>query len=229
MQQFFHRILPEWKKHLEPEFEKGYFKQLIQFLENEIHSGKTVFPPNLAFLKAFELTDLPQVRVLILGQDPYHGEGQATGLAFAVPNELKKKPPSLQNIFKELQSDLAVNLDPKKSDLRPWIAQGVFLLNTVFSVRKDEAYSHREKGWEQFSDRVVEILNAQERPLIFILWGAAAQKKKSFLNLSRHYVIESAHPSPLSSYRGFFDSKPFSKTNKLLEEKIHDTPIRWDF
>jgi uracil-DNA glycosylase len=227
MQEILQGILPEWEKALRDEFRKDYFCRLLSFLESEVKSGKVVFPRAAAFLEIFKRCDLNQVRVVILGQDPYHGEAQATGLAFAVPNSLQKKPPSLQNILKELQSDLNLSVDTAKSDLGSWVDQGVFLLNTVLSVRKDEAFSHRDKGWECFSDRVVEILNAEQRSLIFILWGAAAQKKKSLLNLERHFVIESAHPSPLSSYRGFFGSKPFSKTNSLLVETLKERPIEW--
>ncbi len=170
---------------------------------------------------------LDAVRVVILGQDPYHGPGQAIGMSFAVPNALQPKPPSLKNIFKELESDLATRIDPARSDLSGWAAQGVLLLNSVLTVEAGEPLSHRDQGWEKFTDHVMEILNRRERGIVFVLWGAAAQKKKTMIDLSRHVVIESVHPSPLSAHRGFFGSKPFSKANEALTSRLGMPAIDW--
>jgi len=221
------QFLPKWEKKLSPEFELPYFLNLIRFLKAEGDEGQIVYPKPEDIFRALSSLELDQVKVVILGQDPYHGEGQATGLSFAVPNHLRLKPPSLQNIFKELQSDLGLeDFDKTHSDLSGWVEQGVLLLNTVLTVRKDQAFSHREKGWEQFTDRIIQVLDERKEPLVFILWGAHAHKKKALLKSGRHSIIESAHPSPLSAHRGFFGSRPFSKTNSLLAV-LGKPPIDW--
>ncbi len=170
--------------------------------------------------------DYEKVTVVILGQDPYHGPNQAIGRCFAVPNTLKPKPPSLVNIFKEIQSDLGKPVDPMQSELSHWVEQGVLLLNTVLTVRQGQANSHREKGWENFTDRVIGILNERPDPVVFILWGAPARKKKLLITNKAHKIIESPHPSPLSAYHGFFGSKPFSKANAYLKA-MGKPPIDW--
>ncbi len=218
---------PRWRQYLQPEIEQEYFSSLTKFLRREYRSGQTIFPQRTHILRALQSLDYPQVKVVILGQDPYHGPDQALGLSFAVPNELRPKPPSLVNIFKEIEADLGTKVDRTKSELSQWVQQGVLLLNTVLTVRQGEAHSHREQGWERFTDRAISLLNDRDDPLIFILWGASARKKKALINLSRHAVIESAHPSPLSAYNGFFGSRPFSQANAILK-KQGKSPIQWE-
>lgn len=215
-----------WHRELSAEAKKDYFLELASFLKSELTSGQIVFPPRELMLSALQRTDYHQVRVCLLGQDPYHGDHQAMGLSFAVPNELRVKPPSLTNIFKELQSDLNLDWDRTSSDLTGWADQGVLLLNTVLSVRRGQAFSHRDKGWEQFTDTIIQKLNERDEPLVFILWGAAAQKKKALIDLSKHKIVSSPHPSPLSAHRGFFGSRPFSKTNAHLKA-MGFAPIDW--
>ncbi len=217
---------PQWKTKLAPEAELPYFKNLTAFLKTQKAAGKTIYPKSENILRALTEMDIDDVKVVILGQDPYHGENQAIGLSFAVPNDLRLKPPSLQNIFKELESDLKITVDKTQSDLSGWAEQGVLLLNAVLTVEKDQAFSHREKGWEQFTDRIIEILDQRLEPMVFILWGAHAQKKKTLLKSGRHFTIESVHPSPLSAYRGFFGSRPFSKANSILK-KLGLNEIDW--
>jgi uracil-DNA glycosylase len=220
--------LPQgWIEKLAPLKKEPFFLKLQQFLDTEFKNGKTIYPEKKNIFRALEALDLPNVKVVIFGQDPYHGPEQAIGLSFAVPNSLKKKPPSLKNIFKELESDLGVSIDPTQSDLSGWVEQGVLLLNRVLTVEASEPLSHREKGWEEFTDRVVSILSERKQPIVFILWGSHAQKLKSLIDLDRHLVIETPHPSPLSSYRGFFGSKVFSRTNELLVQ-LGQSPIVWD-
>ncbi len=216
-----------WRSLLENESQKKYFLDLQKFLCLERKSSATVYPSRENILRAIQSIDFPDVRVVILGQDPYHGENQAMGLSFAVPNDLRVKPPSLQNIFKEIKSDLGIELDPKLSDLTGWVSQGVLLLNTVLTVRKGQPFSHRDKGWEVFTDQIIQHLNARTEPLIFVLWGAAAQKKKLLITSSHHYVLESPHPSPFSADRGFFGCKHFSKINHILSQKLKSAPIDW--
>ncbi|MGE0616248.1 MAG: uracil-DNA glycosylase [Bacteriovoracia bacterium] len=218
---------PAWKAHLAGQAEQAYFKQLTTFLVREHQAKQKIYPQRAWILRALQMVDYDQVKVVILGQDPYHGAGQAIGLSFGVPNDLFPKPPSLQNIFKELESDLGVKPAKEKSDLTGWAAQGVLLLNAVLTVRHGQAFSHRDAGWEQFTDYVIQRLNERETPVVFILWGAAAQRKKALITNPRHFMIESPHPSPLSASRGFFGSRPFSKVNEILEKKLGVAPIEW--
>jgi uracil-DNA glycosylase len=220
--------LPEaWRNHLSPESQQSYFKALTQFLLGEYKAKKSIYPQRQWVLRSLQMVDYDAVKVVVLGQDPYHGEGQAIGLSFGVANELQPKPPSLINIFKELKSDLGIDVPFGQSDLTGWAEQGVLLLNAVLTVRRSQAFSHRGKGWEQFTDRVISVLNEREQPVIFILWGAAAQKKKELITNRRHFILESAHPSPLSAHRGFFGSRPFSRVNDILVKKLHREPIDW--
>ncbi len=194
-----------------------------EFLVDE-YSTKTVYPEKDDIFNALQYTDYDEVKVVILGQDPYHGPGQAHGLSFSVQPGVKI-PPSLRNIFKELNEDLGCNI-PDNGYLKKWADQGVLLLNTVLTVREGEANSHRGKGWEQFTDKVISLLNEREKPVIFILWGKPAQSKLKLIDESKHKIIKSAHPSPLSAKRGFFGSKPFSRVNKMLREQ-DDQEIDW--
>lgn len=213
-----------WDPYLLPELKKPYMQQVLAFLKTERKAGKSIYPPAENIFQALKLTPFDQVKVVILGQDPYHGEGQAHGLCFSV-NKGVKIPPSLVNIFKELESDLGIT-SPDHGNLTLWANQGVLLLNTVLSVEYSKPGSHHKKGWEQFTDKVIEVLNQQKKHLVFVLWGAPAQKKASAVDQSKHFIIESPHPSPLSSYRGFFGSKPFSKTNDYLVTKGL-APVNW--
>jgi len=211
-----------WKTALQGELDKPYFQKLQQFIEAE-YEQCTVFPKYDQLFTALQLTDINDTKVVILGQDPYHGAGQAYGLAFSVQEDCPP-PPSLRNIMKELEDDL--QLPPSKIvQLDTWAKQGVLLLNTVLSVRKGQAGSHQKQGWEQFTDRIISLLSEKAEPIIFILWGKPAQAKKKLI-APHHILLESVHPSPLSSYRGFFGSKPFSKTNKQLIQLGHQ-PIDW--
>jgi uracil-DNA glycosylase len=216
-----------WKRSLAEEASKEYFNKLTQFLRAEYKSGVPVFPPREKVLRALQALDYENVRVVILGQDPYHGVGQAIGWCFAVPNSLKPKPPSLNNIFKEIETDLGKKVNFQESELTHWVSQGVLLLNTVLTVRSGQAHSHKEKGWEVFTDRIISLLNARQEPLIFLLWGAPARKKKALITNPKHRILESAHPSPLSAYAGFFGSKPFSQANAILKKWGH-SPIDWE-
>ncbi len=215
-----------WKSKLKTELKKTYFKKLSQFLNKEYRSKQIIFPKKSNILKAFQLVDFDEVKVVILGQDPYHGNGQAMGLSFAVPNELTPKPPSLKNIFKEIESDLKIQMNAQESDLLGWAEQGVLLLNTVLTVRAHQAFSHREQGWEQFTNEIISHLNKRKDPVIFILWGAAAQKKRDLITEKQHYFLTSPHPSPLSASRGFVGCKHFSKVNAILK-KMKKPPIDW--
>lgn len=208
-------IEASWKATLQEEFQKDYFLRLKEFLIHEKQNYQ-VYPSSSHIFKAFELTPFDKVKVVILGQDPYHGEGQAHGLAFSVPDGIRT-PPSLQNIFKELASDLGVH-DSFSNRLDRWARQGVLLLNATLTVRAHAAGSHQKKGWEEFTDEVIRQLSAKRNHLVFILWGSYAHSKLTLINQDKHLVIKSAHPSPLSAYRGFFGSKPFSKTNYYLQQ-----------
>ncbi|MED9902674.1 MAG: uracil-DNA glycosylase [Lachnospiraceae bacterium] len=213
----------DWLTALSPEFKKPYYADLFRFVKKE-YSTKQVFPPSEDIFNAFHLTPLKDVKVVIFGQDPYHNDGQAHGLCFSVrPNV--EIPPSLVNIYKELHDDLGCFI-PNNGYLEKWAKQGVLLLNTVLTVQAHAAFSHREKGWEQFTDAAIEVLDKEDRPMVFILWGKPAQMKKSMLHNGKHLILEAPHPSPLSAYRGFFGSKPFSKTNEFLIRNGL-TPIDW--
>lgn len=213
-----------WDPYLQPLFQESYMQSLREFLRQEKAAKKLIYPPTKEVFRAFKTTPLEKVKVVILGQDPYHGPGQAHGLCFSVPANVAL-PPSLQNIYKELQDDL--NIPPAKHGcLQSWAMQGVFLLNSVLTVQQGLANSHQGKGWEYFTDKVIEILNCQSRPIVFVLWGSYAQKKGQVINNPHHLVIKSVHPSPLSAHRGFFGSRPFSKINAFLQANGEE-PINW--
>ena len=213
----------DWDKVLEKEFQEEYFYNLLKFVQGE-YERKTVFPPKKEVFKAFRYTPYKDLKVVILGQDPYHGEGEAEGLCFSVKSGIRK-PPSLNNIFKELESDLGCTI-PIDGSLVPWAKQGVLLFNAVLTVIKDQAASHKNIGWETFTDEVIKKINEKDEPVVFILWGGFARSKKKFITNPKHFIVESAHPSPLSAYNGFFGSKPFSKTNDFLI-KNNLKPIDW--
>ncbi|MCL2560119.1 MAG: uracil-DNA glycosylase [Turicibacter sp.] len=215
---------PGWKALLERETAKPYMKGLKEKILQD-YNTKTVYPHHKDILKALEVTPLEEVKVVILGQDPYHGPGQAQGLSFSVPNGVKM-PPSLLNIFKELSTDLNVPR-PVNTDLTPWAKQGVLLLNTTLTVIQATPMSHANLGWETFTDEVLQLVNDHREAVVFILWGAHAQKKMRFIDTDKHYVIKSTHPSPLSAHRGFFGSKPFSGANAFLVHKGMQ-PINWE-
>lgn len=212
-----------WNEILEDEFAKGYFMNLLEFVDAE-YEKYTVYPPKELIFAAFEITHFDDVKVVILGQDPYHGPNQADGLCFSVMEGVKK-PPSLVNIFKELNDDLGVPI-PKSGNLMRWAEQGVLMLNSTLTVREGEPGKHQNRGWEKFTDAVIQKLSDHKDNLVFILWGSYAQKKGRIIDASRHRVLKAAHPSPRSVYRGFYGSKPFSKTNKFLKS-IGEKPIEW--
>lgn len=216
-------IQNDWLEPLTPEFKKPYYAALYKKIKEE-YSTQQIFPPAEEIFTAFELTPLSEVKVVIIGQDPYHGEGQAHGLCFSVKPDIET-PPSLVNIYKELSTDLSCYI-PNNGYLTKWAKQGVLLLNTVLTVRAHQANSHRGIGWEQFTDAAIRILNEQDRPIVYLLWGKPAQMKKSMLNNPKHLILEAPHPSPLSAYRGFFGCQHFSKTNEFLIENGL-TPIDW--
>ena len=203
-----------WDEVLQSEMKKDYFGYIKDFIKEE-RLNKTIYPPAKDLFNAFKLTDFKDIKVVILGQDPYHGEKEAMGLSFSVRRGVRT-PPSLRNIFKELKDDL--NVDRTDTDLSDWARQGVFLLNTVLTVEKDKANSHKDIGWEIFTDYVIKQINDKLNNVVFILWGRQARDKKRLITNKTHYIIESAHPSPLSAYNGFFGSKPFSKTNEFLKK-----------
>lgn len=211
-----------WDNILKDEFNKEYFISLTSFLNLE-NKTKTIYPSKENLFRTLKLTDYNDVKVLILGQDPYHGEGEANGLCFSVNRNIKT-PPSLKNIFKELKSDL--DIERKDNDLSDWAKQGILLLNTVLTVEKDKPFSHKNKGWEIFTDKIIEELNKREDAVIFVLWGNAAKLKKQYITNKNHYIVESAHPSPLSYSNGFKGSKPFSKINKILNN-VNKKEIVW--
>ena len=213
----------DWLEALKDEFKKDYYKQLFEKV-NEEYRTRLIFPPANDIFNAFHLTPLKDVKVVILGQDPYHGNNQAHGLCFSVKPEVEI-PPSLVNIYKVLHDDLGCTI-PDHGYLVKWAKQGVLMLNTVLTVRAHQANSHRGIGWEEFTDAAIRVLNTQDRPIVFILWGRPAQMKKAMLNNPKHLILEAPHPSPLSSYRGFFGSRPFSKTNQFLEANGVE-PIDW--
>lgn len=214
----------KWDELLKEEFKKEYFKNLMEYIKEE-YKTKTIYPKQNEVFNAFRYTDYDDVKVVILGQDPYHGPNQAEGLSFSVSNEVLK-PPSLKNIFKELENDLGIPF-PEHNSLKPWAKEGVLLLNAVLTVQEHAPTSHKDKGWEMFTDHVIKILNNKEEPIVFILWGAYARNKKSYITNPIHYIIESPHPSPFSAYNGFFGSKPFSKTNEFLKRN-NIKEINWE-
>ncbi len=209
-------IAPSWKEKLRAEFEKAYFQELINFVKAEYRTQQ-VFPPGKEIFRAFDQCDFNDVKVVIIGQDPYHGPGQANGLCFSV-REGVRIPPSLMNIYKEIQNDLGKPI-PETGDLERWARQGVLLLNATLTVRASTPGSHQKKGWEEFTDAVINCISTHKEHVVFILWGAYAQKKGEVIDRQKHLVIASAHPSPFSADRGFFGSKPFSKTNNYLKSK----------
>ncbi|MGN0309923.1 MAG: uracil-DNA glycosylase [Bacteroides sp.] len=217
------QIEESWKERLQGEFEKPYFKELTDFVREE-YRQRVVYPPGKLIFNAFNLCPFDRVKVVLIGQDPYHGPGQAQGLCFSV-NDGIKFPPSLVNIFKELESDLGI-ATPQSGSLVHWAEQGVFLLNATLTVREHEAGSHQNRGWETFTDAVIRCLATEKEHLVFILWGGYAQRKGAFIDRSRHLVIASPHPSPLSAYHGFFGTKPFSRTNDYLKANGIE-PIDW--
>lgn len=211
------RLEPSWKAHLQGEFEKEYIQILRAFLVSEKAAGKTIYPRGDEYFRALDLTPFDQVKVVILGQDPYHGPGQAHGLSFSVRPDIAI-PPSLVNMYKELESDLGI-APARHGFLEHWAQQGVLLLNSVLTVQHKQAASHQGQGWEEFTDRIIAELNEKRDNVVFILWGSYAQRKGRFIDAGRHCVIKSVHPSPLSAYRGFFGSKPFSRANEYLQSK----------
>ncbi len=218
------KIEPSWKEALSEEFSKPYFKELKEFIVRELEDGNRIYPPGPCIFNAFEKTPFQDVKVVILGQDPYHGPGQAHGLCFSVPSGVQR-PPSLMNIFKELHDDVGAPI-PQSGNLEKWAAQGVLLLNATLTVRAHSAGSHQKKGWEEFTDAIIRTLSDKREGLIFLLWGKYAQSKESLINTSKHFVLKAAHPSPLSAYSGFFGCKHFSKTNALLQDAGKKT-IDW--
>lgn len=213
----------DWGQYLKEEMAQPYYRQLRQFLIGE-YSTKQVYPDMYSIFNALHYTSYADTKVLILGQDPYHEPGQAHGLSFSVQPNVPP-PPSLVNIFKELETDLGCTV-PNNGCLEPWAKQGVLLLNTVLTVQAHRANSHRDKGWEIFTDKIISLLNQREKPVAFILWGSPARRKKAMITNPQHFIVESPHPSPLSAYRGFFGSRPFSKVNKFLES-VGEEPINW--
>lgn len=214
---------PSWKAALSPIFQSDSFLKLAEFVKQEYQQHQ-VFPPGKKIFSAFWHCPLPEVKVVILGQDPYHGEGQANGLAFSVAPGLPF-PPSLLNIFKELKTDLGVPMPPN-GDLSRWAAQGVFLLNATLTVRADSAGSHQNQGWETVTDAVIQTISREREGVVFLLWGAYAQKKEELIDSTKHYILKAPHPSPLAAHRGFWGCKHFSKANDYLES-TGQTPISW--
>lgn len=216
-------IQNDWLEPMKPEFSKPYYAKLYKTIREE-YNTRQVFPPADDIFNAFQFTPLSEVKVVILGQDPYHGDGQAHGLCFSVKPEVEA-PPSLVNIYKELQEDCGCYI-PNNGYLEKWARQGVLLLNTVLTVRAHQANSHRGIGWEEFTDAAIRVLNEQDRPIVFLLWGRPAQTKKVMLRNPKHLILEAPHPSPLSAYRGFFGCRHFSKANEFLE-KNGIKPVDW--
>lgn len=217
------KIEPSWKAKLAPEFEQPYFKELIEFVRQE-YQQTTVYPPPSLIFNAFAHTPFEAVRVVLLGQDPYHGPNQAHGLCFSVRDGVRS-PPSLQNIFKEIHSDIGTVI-PASGNLERWANQGVFLLNTTLTVRAGQAGSHQNKGWELFTDTVIKLLAEEKEHLVFLLWGNYARQKASFIDQKRHLVLQAPHPSPFSAHNGFFGCKHFSRANQYLTDHGF-TPIEW--
>ena len=218
--------MSNWSSFLNHELSQEYMQQTLEYVANKRSNGIAVFPPEPQVFNAFDATPLSDIKVVILGQDPYHGEGQAHGLCFSVLPEVKKLPPSLKNIYKELVTDINGFITPEHGYLQSWADQGVFLLNTVLTVEQGQAHSHKHLGWEQFTDNVITHINEHCQGVVFILWGAHAQKKGKSIDRQRHHVLSGPHPSPLSAHRGFFGCQHFSKTNELLITQGAQ-PINW--
>ena len=219
------KIHESWLKFIKSEFDKEYMNSIKKSILNFKKSGKIIYPKNNEIFNALNLTDFEKTKVIILGQDPYHGPGQAHGLSFSVKDGIKP-PPSLINIFKEIESDLSINVEKENGNLTRWAKQGVLLLNSLLTVEKGKPLSHKEIGWETLTDKIIEVLNQNKRGLVFILWGSHARSKKYLISQNENLIIESSHPSPLSAHRGFIGSKPFSRTNKYLV-KNNMNPINW--
>ncbi len=217
------KIEESWKTLLKDEFEKDYFKQLVEFVKQE-YKTQTIYPAGKDIFKAFDLCPVDKVKVVIIGQDPYHGKGQAHGLCFSVKENISV-PPSLQNIYKELHADIGKEI-PKNGNIEHWAKQGVLMLNATLTVRAGQAGSHQGKGWETFTDAVIKKIADKKEKLVFLLWGAYAQRKGQVIDAEKHYILESAHPSPFSAHRGFLGNKHFSKTNQYLK-KNGLTEIIW--
>lgn len=219
-------ITEKWDKILEEEYKKDYFINMLKTLQIEYRT-KTIFPPKQDVFKALRLTDYDNIKIVILGQDPYHGTGEAEGLSFSVQDGIRK-PPSLKNIFKELKDDLGYD-EPESGSLIRWAKEGVLLLNSLLTVEKDKPLSHKKLGWETFTDEIIKKINEKETPVVFILWGAYARSKKVYITNPNHFIIESAHPSPFSARNGFFGSKPFSRANHfLISKKISPVNFKLD-
>jgi uracil-DNA glycosylase len=217
------KIEQSWKNILADEFEKDYFKNLTAFVKSE-YQNHTIYPPGKLIFSAFDHCTFDDLKVVIIGQDPYHGNGQANGLCFSVSDGIKK-PPSLVNIFKEIKDDLEIPI-PESGNLERWAKQGILLLNATLTVRANQAGSHQKKGWEIFTDAVIKAISTKKEGIVFILWGAYAQRKGAVIEADKHCILQSAHPSPFSAYNGFFGNKHFSKTNQYLA-KTGKTPIKW--
>ena len=219
-------ITEKWDKILEEEYKKDYFINMLKTLQIEYRT-KTIFPPKQDVFKALRLTDYDNIKIVILGQDPYHGTGEAEGLSFSVQDGIRK-PPSLKNIFKELKDDLGYD-EPESGSLIRWAKEGILLLNSLLTVEKDKPLSHKKLGWETFTDEIIKKINEKETPVVFILWGAYARSKKVYITNPNHFIIESAHPSPFSARNGFFGSKPFSRANNfLISKKISPVNFKLD-
>ena len=219
------KIDQSWLIHVESEFQKKYMFEIKKNLINLKKSGKRIYPENNEIFNSINLTRFEKTKVVIIGQDPYHGDGQAHGLSFSVKEGIKT-PPSLLNIFKEIESDLSISVDKKNGNLTRWATQGVLLLNSILTVEKGNPLSHKNLGWEFLTDKIIQALSDKRRGLVFILWGSHARSKKRLINSRNNLIIESVHPSPLSAHRGFIGSKPFSKTNNYLVKNHYD-PINW--
>lgn len=217
------RIEPSWKEALKDEFDQPYFEGIVSFLKNEKAAGKVIFPPGGLIFNAFDTTPFEKVKVVILGQDPYHNPGEAMGLCFSVPKGVRV-PPSLVNIYKELEKDLGIPI-PAHGDLTAWAQQGVFLLNAMLTVEKNKAASHQKIGWQTFTDAVIRSLSERREQLVFMLWGGFARKKKDLIDANRHLVLEAAHPSPLAG-GAFFGSRHFSQANAYLAQHGYE-PVNW--
>ncbi len=219
------KIEASWKEVLKEEFSKPYFEQIVYFLKTERMAGKTIYPPGTLIFNAFEQTPFDKVKAVIIGQDPYHGPGQAHGLCFSVQDGVPP-PPSLVNIFKEIQADIGISIPSGKGNLTHWAQQGVLLLNAALTVRANEPFSHSKIGWATFTDAVIQKISALKTGIVFLLWGKFAQEKQNLIDETRHHVLKAAHPSPFSADKGFFGCRHFSKTNRLLLQEGRD-PIDW--